>query len=229
MTTLKLKSVLLSLFASLFILNGCTGLTLSVQFKQIDGLKQDDPVIFNSTPIGKVKTISYTRDADFLVSINIQEEFSHAATEDTRFYIGVSPLSSESKSDSKAVFLEQTTPGGKKLDPGTTVQGNSKNMFTPYAQTLESLGQTLEKTFSKILTDIEKIPESDQYKNLKKKLSELQTRLESSSKEMQETIRNDILPKLEEKLKKIIESLEQQGQNDKARELENDFDQLQDI
>lgn len=225
MITLKLKSVLLGLFAGLFILSGCTGLTLSVQFKQIDGLKQDDPVIFNATPIGKVKTISYTRDAGFLVSINIREEFSHAATEDTRFYIGVSPLDP----DSKAVLLEQTIPGGKKLDPGTTVQGSSKNIFTPYARTLESLGQTLEKTFSKILTDIEKIPESDQYKNLKKKLSELQTQFESSSKEIQETIRNDILPKLEEKLKKIIESLKQQGDNDKARELEKDFDKLQDI
>ncbi|CCK79080.1 MlaD family protein [Desulfobacula toluolica] len=227
--TLTLKSTIFGLLASLFFLSACTGLTLSVQFKQIDGLKQNDPVIFNSTTIGKVKTISYTKDADFLVSIQIQKEFSHAATEDTQFYIDVSPLSSNSKSESKAVFLEQNNPGGKKLDPGTIVQGTSKRTLIPYAKALESLGQTLENAFSKMLTDIEKIPESDQYKNLKKKLSELKTRLESSSKEMQENIRNDILPKLEEKFKEIIKSLEQQGQNDKARELEKDFGKLQEI
>jgi ABC-type transporter Mla subunit MlaD len=215
----------LGLFAGLLFLSSCTGVTLSIQFDQIDGLKQDDPVIFKSTPIGSVKTITYTKDADFLVSIKIQDDFAHAVTEDTRFYIDVSPLAATSK----AIMMEQTTLGGKKLASGTTVQGSSKETIIPPARPLDALGQTLEKMFTDMLTHLEKIQESDQYKTLKKKLSNLQTQLESSGKDMQESIRKDILPKLEQQLKKIIESLEQQGRKEEARELEKDFGRLQDI
>ena len=221
----KLTSIFFGLFAALLLLSGCTGLTVSVQFDQIDGLKQDDLVIFKSTPIGSVKTITYTKDADFLVAIEIQDNFAHAVTEDTRFYIDLSPLTSTSK----AIVLEQTTPSGKQLASGTTVQGSSKETIIPPALPLDVLGQTLENIFSNMLTHLGKIQDSDQYKNLKKKLSDLQTQLESSGQDMQESVRKNILPKLEQQLKKIIESLKQQGRKDEARELEKDFGRLQDI
>ncbi len=198
---------------------------MSVQFKQIDGLKQGDPVIFNSTPAGKVKTISYTKDGDFLVSILVRKEFSHALTKDTRFYVGPSSPASASK----AIVLEQETHGGKRLEPGAVVQGSVKNRLIPAVQAMESLGQVLEKTFSDLLEDLGKIQESDPYKNLKKKLSELQTQLETSGKKMEESIRKDILPMLEQKLSEIIRELEQQGRKEEARELEKEFKGLQDI
>jgi ABC-type transporter Mla subunit MlaD len=222
---LKQKILYFSLFAGLFFLHGCSDVTLSVQFKQIDGLKQGDPVIFKSTPAGKVKAISYTADGDFLVSISVHKEFAHALTRDTRFYVGPSPPAL----GSKAIVLEQTTPGGERLEPGTVAQGSVKTRMIPAAQAMESLGQALEKTVSDMLENFGKIQESDPYKNFKQKLSELQTQLETSGKEMEERIRKDLLPMLEQKLNEIIRRLEQEGRQEEARELKKEFKGLQDI
>lgn len=218
MTVLKKTSILFSLITGLILLGGCTDFTVSIRFDRVDGLKQEAPVIFESKSIGRVTSITYTREADFLVAVDIEQAFTHAVTEDTRFYIGVSPMDPESK----AVQMEQTVPGGKPIEAGAVVQGSTQNFMFPAAQAME-------KTFSKLLEDFEKFQKSDQFKTMKKRLSDLQTQLESSSKEMQEQIRKDILPKIKQTLKEIIKSLEQEGLQDEAKDLEKEFGRLQDI
>ena len=218
MKVLKKTSIIFGLIAGFLLLGGCTDFSVSIRFEQVDGLKQEDPVIFKPERIGRVKSVTYTREADFLVAVKIQEGFSHALTEDTQFYIGVSPLDPESK----AVLVEQTVPGGKKLEAGAVVQGSTPNFLFPAAQALE-------KTFSKMLEDFEKFQKSDQFKKMKERLSDLQTQIESSSKEMQERIRRDVLPRIEQTLKELIESLEKNGREDEAKELEKKFGQLQEI
>jgi hypothetical protein len=46
---------------------------------------------------------------------------------------------------------------------------------------------------------------------------------------MSDTLKNDVLPLLEEKIKALSDSLRQQGQENKAEDLEKDFGRLQDI
>ncbi|WP_084681157.1 MlaD family protein [Desulfospira joergensenii] len=220
----RISPVFWGLAVGLAILCSCTSpLAFSLRFSRVDGLKQGDPVIFSYQSVGRVKEITYTRDADFLVGVEIQKEFLYLATEDSRFFIGDSPLDAKRK----AVLLEQEKPGGKPIAQDSVVRGSSP--ADSVKQTADSLARIMETAFSSLLRELENFQESEEYEDLKKKLSELETRLKSSGKEMEKTIREEILPNIEKKLKEIIKELEDQGQKDKARELQKEYRKLQDV
>ena len=215
--------LLLSLVC-LAVLTACKGpLTFSIRFDRAEGLKQEDPVVFSYQEVGRVKEITYTREADFLVTVEIQEAFLYLATEHSRFRIGNSPFSS----GQKAVLLEQIQDGGRPLEPGALVRGQPGT--NPLNQTADSLEKVLETAFTAVLRELQDFQKSQEYKDLKQELSRLGTRLKTAGREMEEALRRDILPHLEKKLREIIKELEEQGHQDKAQELQQEFQKLQDI
>jgi hypothetical protein len=64
---------------------------------------------------------------------------------------------------------------------------------------------------------------------MKDAMAELEQTLKSSGQKMGDTLKNDILPLLEEKIKALSDSLRQQGKENQAEELEKDFGRLQKI
>ncbi len=87
----------------------------------------------------------------------------------------------------------------------------------------------LEKTFQGVLKELKDIPDSQEYKNLKKRLSELESQMAQSGKEIADKFHKEILPKLEEEIKRFMDMLEQQGKEDKAQSLEKELNKLQSI
>lgn len=204
---------------------GCTPARFSISFDQVDGLKQGDPVIFENTTVGQVKTITYTKDAVFLVSVEIPETLSDCATEHSRFFIGSAP----GDAGTKAVFIEQSQPGGKKIANDAIVGGSTKTPVAAAASSLEAFLQTMEKSMADLMKKIETVPETEEYQALKDAMAEMEQKLKTSGQKMGDTLKNEILPLLEEKLNALSEKLKQQGQEDKAKSLEKDFGRLQDI
>jgi hypothetical protein len=64
---------------------------------------------------------------------------------------------------------------------------------------------------------------------MKDAMAELEQKLKDSGQKMSDTLKNDVLPLLEEKIKALSDSLRQQGKENKADDLEKDFGRLQDI
>ncbi len=199
--------------------------SFSIQFSQVSGLKPGAPVIYDDRTIGKVKDVTYTKDADFLVLVELEPDVAHVATQNSRFSIVDSPV----QPGEKAVLVEQPEPGGSPIESGAVVKGDSGNKDKAFEQDMESLAKAVEGTVAAFITAMQNIQASEEYQSFKDKLAELETQLKDSSKEMEQTIKKDLLPKLEEKLQDIIKSLEEQGQKDEARDLEKEFGKLQDI
>ncbi len=80
-----------------------------------------------------------------------------------------------------------------------------------------------------MMAQIETIPETEEYQAMKDAMAELEQKLKDSGQKMSDTLKNDVLPLLEEKIKALSDSLRQQGQENKADDLEKDFGRLQDI
>jgi paraquat-inducible protein B len=204
---------------------GCTPARFSISFGQVDGLKQGDPVLCEGTKVGQVKEITYTKDAVFLVSVAIPETLSDCATEHSRFFIGTAP----GDDGTKAIFIEQSQPGGKKIANGAIVAGSKKTPLAAAPSSLEAFWQSMEKSMADLIKKIETVPETEEYQALKDAIAEMEQKLRSSGEKMGDTLKKEILPMLEEKLKALSETLKEQGKEEKAKSLERDFDRLQDI
>ena len=204
---------------------GCTSTRFAISFDQVNGLKESDPVICDTTQVGQVKKITYTKDAAFLVSVEIADTFSECATEHSRFFIGRAP----GGSGTKAVLIEQSQAGGRKISKNAVVEGSRKSPAEAAAASFEELRQAMGKTVSDLMAQLETIPETQEYQALKDTMAELEQKLRDSGQKMGDTLKKDILPLLEEKIKALSESLRQQGEENKADSLEKDFGRLQDF
>lgn len=216
---------IVTVLAGVVLFAGCTGYGFTISFDQVNGLKEMDPVIFEESQVGQVKKITYTKDAVFLVSVEIADQFSDCATEDSRFFIGQKP----GETTGKAVIIEQARTGGKKIPADAVVEGSTPSSAAAAAASMEELWQALGKKMADMMGQIETIPETDEYQALKDAMAEMEQKLKDSGQKMSETLKNDVLPLLEEKIRALSDSLRQQGQENKADELEKDFGRLQDI
>ena len=204
---------------------GCTGYGFTISFDQVNGLKETDPVIFEGSQVGQVKKITYTKDAVFLVSVEIADQFSDCATEDSRFFIRQRP----GETAGKAVIIDQARTGGTKIPADAVVDGSPTSPAAAAAASMDEMWQALEKKMADMMAQIETIPETEEYQAMKDAMAELEQKLRDSGQKMSDTLKNDVLPLLEEKIKALSDSLRQQGQENKADDLEKDFGRLQDI
>jgi hypothetical protein len=94
---------------------------------------------------------------------------------------------------------------------------------------MDEMWQALGKKMADMMAQIETIPETEEYQAMKDTMAELEQKLKDSGQKMSDTLKNDVLPLLEEKIKALSDSLRQQGQENKADDLEKDFGRLQDI
>ncbi len=204
---------------------GCNELGFHISFKNIHGLKENDAVIYENSQIGRVKKITYQKDATFLVEIVLSDEYNHTATQYTQFYVGDSQLSN----GAKAILVELPRQGGKPIEKGATIKGKSKKYFAFPKGINEPFWENLEEKFQGFIEEFQDIPESEQYKNMKKKLSEFEAQMEESGREIADKFQKEILPKLEQEIKKFMDKLEQQGRQEDAQSLEKDLNKLQSI
>ncbi|MCG8568457.1 MAG: MlaD family protein [Desulfobacterales bacterium] len=197
-------------------LMGCNAHRFSIHFNQINGLEATSPVVFKNTPVGRVSKVEYTSKGQFRVTLEIPREFTHTATEYSRFFVG-------SYKNRPAVIIEQDRAGGNPIAQDSDIQGEDRSP----ARRIEGFFDQVEKRAKAWLSELENIPATEEYQGLKEKLAELETRLRTSGKQAGETFEKKILPLLEEKIKALTEKLKEMGETEKAKELEQELDRLQ--
>ena len=187
-----------------------TNVSLTVKFDQIYGLKNGDQVIFELNHIGDVENVNYGRDGIYSVTVKIRNNFANAVTEHSKFFIIDDPLKEGHKAIE--VTLEQT--GGIRLEDGAVVDGSSSRsaVLKKLEIDIEKGLAYLKKEFGKFQEQVDKVPESEEYQELKKKLTNLVEQLKLATKETNKKIQKELIPKIIRELDKIENMLRKYGE-----------------
>ncbi len=219
---MKKRTIILSI---LFLLAGMllgfadTHLNLKVKFDQIYGLKRGDRVIYELNHIGEVENINYGKDGIYNVEVTIKNNFANAATESSEFFI----LDDPQKEGNKSIEVILVQTGGVLLKDGATVDGSSNRsmILEKLEMDIEKGLQYLKKEYEKFQGQIDKIPESKEYQELKKKLENLLEQLKLTSKETHDKIQKELIPKIKEELDRIEETIKKFGEEKQTKPPEN--------
>lgn len=208
---------------------GCEGgdLNLTITFDQIQGLKPNEGVVFETNRIGSVDEITYTQDGNYRVRLMIEKAFRNAATEHARFFIVPDPQNMERN----AVKMIQVRDGGQPLQNNAVVEGSSKSsaIFERLEKDVEKGIGDFQNQFDKFAEELKKIPESEAYKELEKTLADLYDEMKRSGKDVRKKIQKDILPRLEQELENLKKRLQDSGKDEELEPLEIQMEELRKI
>jgi|LGVD01.1.fsa_nt_gb paraquat-inducible protein B len=212
-----LKKILsISLFVALGAMLACSPgtLRLTVQFDATEGIKVADSVIFEQNHIGTVKSIRYTAEGHYLVAIAVQNEFKHALTVDSVFYIDSDPMDPRRK----ALIVELPTAGGALLADGSLVMGAPKpsswqQMFDTLRGKANDWQKELDRTVDELKEDYgDKSAQIEREMQIaiqeaSRRLEELQQAIKEASnskevKELQQAVQN-LFAELQQRLAEI--------------------------
>jgi len=220
---LKKAIIVISLF---MLAVGCqeSGLNLNIRFDQAQGIEARDRVVFEGNHIGSVTRVKYANSGDYIVSINIGPNFTNTATAHSQFFI----IDDPEKTSHKAIEVLLTAKGGTLLADGAEVAGSVKpsaavQLFNQLAGGwsvgMKLFGDQLEdwqKQFESFSKELEKIPDSEAYKQLETEFNRLAEKMKHSSEDVRKTIENEILPRLKEEMEKMKKRLESTQPTEKA-------------
>ncbi len=249
---------LIALFFLLFVVWGCSEspLTLQVSYDEVSGLKQNDLVYFGNNEIGRVTMVSYTKDGDYLVEVQIAPPFKNSATQDSKFYIARSPANASDM----AVIVEQEHSGGVVLHNGTVVQGSAKTdrlmeVFDDLQKKLAaaqnelnitlhefatSLGATSEEInrqlaitveeltlqFKTFTDELGKVPDSQQVKRLEESVKQFVDEFQKVGKDVQQRLQNEVVPQLRKELEELHEKLQKHGREEELKQIDKEVKKL---
>ena len=223
-----LKKIMILLFVA-FVGLGCqaSGKRLVIKFDHIYGLISDDGVIFEKNRIGRVDEITYTKDGNFMVGLKIKKAFANTATEYTRFFI----VSDPQNNGRKAVEMIQTQKGGNPLKSDTVVQGSVKSsvIIERMQNDIEREMKDLTRQFNMFAEGLKKVPDSEAYKKLEDKLTNLYDEMKQSGKAVREMIQKEILPRLQKELENLKKRLHEKGREDELKPLETKMEKIKKI
>jgi len=214
------------LICLLILTGGCweTWLNLNIRFEQALGIKVKDRVVFEGNHIGSVTKVNYADSGDYIVSVAIQPNFTNTATEYSQFFI----IDDPQQAQHKAIEVLLTTKGGTLLADGATITGSVKpSPATEFFNQLASgwsIGMKLfgdqlgdwQKQFESFSKELDKLPDSEAYKQLEAEFNRLIDKMKHSGDEVRDTIQNEILPRLEEEMDKMKKRLEQTKPKEKT-------------
>ncbi|MEA2060455.1 MAG: MlaD family protein [Thermodesulfobacteriota bacterium] len=217
-----IRAVLAGLICSgMLIVSGCSSLHYNIVFQDINGLVKGDAVCFEKNRIGRVDNILYREKGDYKVSIEIEKEFSAAVTEDSKFYIGTSPLDS----NKKAVVLILLEKGGAPLESGAEIQGSASSFPADLQPFLDKLESGLDKFF----TDLKSIPESEEFKELENQLDMMVDNIKEKGAAAKEKFNTETLPRLKQELETLRKKLEGLGREEELKPLERKLNNLENV
>jgi len=88
-----------------------------IRFNDIEGLRKNDQVFFDQTPIGVVTEVEYTDTGDYLVKVAVENQYSSLPKDACIFYIDSNP---ENVSQ-KAVRIIQMQDDGNTIEKNATI------------------------------------------------------------------------------------------------------------
>ena len=203
----------------------CVGsLQLTVLYDRIEGLKQNDPVLWQEQKIGKVKSVKQNRQGRSAVQLQIKGDFREKVTDESRFLIQPD-LQNRGQSYVKMVNLAQK---GNPLPRGTAVEGSTyfSLQLEKTERGLASWAEQLEQELKRWEEELSRLPESEWYKKLEREMDYWLNELSQAGVETREFFKEEVLPRLEESLRELRRRLRQLSQEQEIETLEVKLDKL---
>jgi ABC-type transporter Mla subunit MlaD len=206
----------------------CVGsLQLTVLYDRTEGLKQNDPVLWNEQKIGKVQSVKQNGQDRASVQLQISKDFSDKVTDESRFVIQADPQR-QGESFVKMVNLSEK---GNPLPRGTAVEG-STSLSLKLEKTergLVSWREQLERELERWEEELSQLPEREWYKELEREMDYWLNKLGQAGVETREYFKEEVLPRLEEALRELRKRLRQLGKEKEIETLEVKLDKLKNI
>jgi hypothetical protein len=163
------RNFIFSVITALVLL-GCVGTTYNfkIRFNDIQGLRKNDRVFFDKTPIGVVTDVEYTDTGNYLVSVAVEDKFSSLLKDSSTFYIDSNP---ETESQ-KAVRIIQIKDGGNIIEKNTIVEGQSKYsaIYGQIANNFRKNINAMESELNEFIKGLQDLSESEQIKQIERQL-----------------------------------------------------------
>lgn len=209
------RSIVLFLVAIFAVFSGCAenDLKFTITYQEIDGLKEEDPILFEGERIGRVAALKRTSEGEYRVEVLVQADFRDAVTTYSVFQI----LDSPETEGKKAIQMSLTQKGGNPLEEGTVVGGiPAKSSWLEQTEAgLEKGLEELREQYEKFSEQLKKIPESEEFQHLREELQRLGKELKESGDDAREKLEKELLPQLKQKLEELRKKLEEQKGKEK--------------
>ena len=232
-------------------------LTFQVRFSEVSGLKKNDQVYLGRNEIGQVKKVTYTDQGDYLVEIRIAPEFKNAATESSRFYIEHAPSNEpvmavivEQKRPGgvilkngaivqgsvRAGYLDkifedlQKSAGKAERDLNKALEDLKRSL----GATSETLNRNLETAIDDLSLRLDafkdelgRVPDSQEVRQLEESFRQFADEFQKAQKDVQDHIRNEILPRFRIELEHLREQLKKQGRDKEMEKIDKQVKELE--
>lgn len=231
-------------------------LTFQIRFADLNSLKQGNRVLFENNHIGEVVKVNYTEKGDYLVAVTILPDFTNAATEDSTFYIGTDPDAAPAKAViveqskpggtiiKKGAIVSGTQKTGYFDDLIRDLKAKAGTAESEFRKTLEELEKSLEnqseelnqsltdtinqlaRQFESIKDEVQNIPNREEVKELEKNIQKFVEDFNNAQKDVQDKLRNEIIPQLQQELDKLREQLKKEGREDELDKIDEEMNEV---
>jgi hypothetical protein len=199
------------------VLTGCFETThnFMIRFNDIEGLRKNDQVFFDQTPIGIVTDVEYTDTGDYLVKVGVEDQYSSLPKDSSTFYIDLNP---ENESQ-KAVRIIQIEDDGTTIEKNTIVEGQTKYaaIYSHIANKFRKNVRVMESEINEFFKKIQNLSEDEQIKQLERQLDKILSEIENLSAQMKRKLETEILPRIKEQIEELRRRLEEIGKEEKLK------------
>jgi ABC-type transporter Mla subunit MlaD len=211
-----IRNFIFSVITALVLL-GCVGTTYNfkIRFNDIQGLRENDRVFFDKTPIGVVTDVEYTDTGNYLVSVAVDDQYSSLPKDSSTFYIDSNP---ETEGET-AVRIIQIKDGGNLIEKNTVVEGQSKYsaIYGQIANNFRKNIHAMESEINEFIKGLQDFSESEQIKQIERQLDKILAEIENLSAEMKHKLETDILPRIKQHIEELRRRLKQIGKEEKLK------------
>ncbi|MDH3346722.1 MAG: MlaD family protein [Desulfobulbaceae bacterium] len=233
-----------------------TDLIFKVRYDQVAGLQENDPIYFQGNEIGHIRKVTYTKKGDYLVEVSVKPGFKNAATVDSKFFINEDPSSAENKyltveqGKPGGMVLERDAIVKGSVVPGllqkmmSGLMSNADRAEGKLQQKLQQLKQSLQAKSRSMDADLElaldalsaqlhsfnselqKVPDSAEVKELEKMLKGVGKDLKAAQRDVRNSVRDELIPELRRELEQIRERLRKYNRQEEMDPVEERAEEL---
>jgi ABC-type transporter Mla subunit MlaD len=203
------------------------GLHITVLYDRTEGLKRNDPVLWNQQKIGRVQSVKQNDQERAWVQLQINKDFSHKVTDESRFVIQADPQ----KQGESFVKMVNLSEKGDPLPAGTAVEGSTyfSLQLERTQRGLESWREKLEGELERLQEELGQLSQMESFKELEDEMDYWLNKLGQAGAETREYFKKEVLPQLEEALRELRKRLRQLGKDKGVETLEVKLDKLKRI
>jgi hypothetical protein len=224
----KLLYWCLPTFTACWVLLACVGsLQFTVFYDGDEGLKQEDPVLWNQQKIGNVHSVKKNPQGRLAVGLKIARDFREKVTDESRFLIQADPQHYWQK-HIEMVNLEE---GGDPLPNGAKVEGSTYLSLQAErgSRGLAAWSQLLLQELERWQKELKQLPEEEWYKELERQMDYWLNEMAQAGVETRRYFRKEVLPRLEEAVQELKRRLRELHKDKDADILEIKLEELKRI